>query len=283
MVAGRQVTVEVRCYNHRFKDVRVKLPRGWMSMEVPAEGMIRSWLGRGRAECSVRSVTGTTNVGAPVLDLDCAREYLRVYRQLSEEVGKETGAEEAPGLGLIACAEGVVVFGEALDDTDAAWSDLGPLLSEALEGASRMREAEGAELGREITSRLSVMEKIRDDVRANVPEENRLLAERMAERVRTLADGVEVSEDRLAQEMAVMAERMDVTEELTRFDSHLVQFRAIMKRGEPIGRELDFLLQEMNREVNTLSSKMHSASIVNRAVSLKAEIEKIREQVQNVE
>ena len=282
-VAGRQITIEVRCHNHRFKDVRVKLPRGWMALEVPTEKLIRNWLGRGRAECSVRSASGSSSIGIPRLDQNCAGEYLRTYQELADLVKEQTGESQTIPLSLVAQAEGVVVFGEGLGDQDSGWSQLEELLQVALGEAARMRLAEGQELAREFDLRLSEIEKLHQEIQKMIPQESESLRERTSERIQTLSGQVEVSQERLAQEMAILSERMDVTEEVTRLESHVVQFRKLMTRKEPVGRELDFLLQEMNREVNTLSSKMHSPVIVTRAVALKAEIEKVREQIQNVE
>lgn len=278
-VAGREVTVEVRCYNHRFKDVRVKLPRGWTALEVPVENLARGWMGRGRVECMVRAASGAPGVGKPQLDMKCAREYLQAYQELAQQMS----SGEEPSLTLVARSEGVVVFREDLEDADKAWEELETLIDRALLAADQMRLSEGRELAKEIDLRLSEMDRIRKDIEAEVPGEQKAIAERMAERVRALAGKVEVSEERLAQEVAVLSERMDVTEELARLDSHVAQFGKLIQKDEPVGRELDFLLQEMNREANTLSSKIHSAPVVALAVSLKAEIEKIREQIQNVE
>jgi len=278
-VAGREVTIEVRCYNHRFKDVRVKLPRGWTALEVPVENLARGWMGRGRVECMVRAASGAPGVGKPQLDMKCAREYLAAYQELAQNMS----SGEEPSLTLVARSEGVVVFREDLEDADKAWEELETLIDRALLAADQMRLTEGRELAKEIDLRLSEMDRIRKEIEAEVPGEQQAIAERMAERVRALAGKVEVSEDRLAQEVAVLSERMDVTEELARLDSHVVQFGKLIQKDEPVGRELDFLLQEMNREANTLSAKIHSAPVVALAVSLKAEIEKIREQIQNVE
>ena len=278
-VAGREVTVEVRCYNHRFKDVRVKLPRGWTALEVPVESLTRGWMGRGRVECTIRAASGATGVGKPNLDLECAREYLQAYKDLA----KEMGSNEEPSLTLVARSEGVVIFREDLENTDQAWEELEILIDRALLAADQMRMSEGRELTKEIDIRLAEVDRIRKEIEAQVPGEQKAIAERMSDRVRILAGKVEVSEDRLAQEVAVLGERMDVTEELARLDSHVVQFGKLIQKDEPVGRELDFLLQEMNREANTLSAKIHSAPVVALAVSLKAEIEKIREQIQNVE
>jgi uncharacterized protein (TIGR00255 family) len=282
-VAQHTVTVEVRCTNHRYKDLRLHFPRGWMALEVPAENLIRAWVGRGRVECALRSGSGASTIGSPQIDWDNAQEYIRLYRQLAQHMEKELGHADPLRLDLIARSEGVVVFGEGLSDLEAAWGALKTLMEAALKDCDRMRTNEGTELWRELEKRLASIQALMVRLHEVIPEEGRELYQRTTERVRQLAGQTEVTEERLVQEIAVMAERMDVTEELTRLESHLNQCRNLLKRSEPIGREFDFLLQEMNREANTLCSKMHSAEIMRLGVSLKAEIEKMREQVQNVE
>ena len=282
-VAGKNVTVELRCYNHRFKDIKLRLAHGWTALEVPAEKLIRNWLGRGRVECQVRSTSGFAALASPSVNLEAAADYLRLFEQLADELDNKTGVSQKPSLEMLARAEGVVVLDEALADPDAAWQELGALIGQALEEADRMRCAEGERLGIEIENKLERLAELAAEVRQKLPPENQAIFERLRERVQTLAGQVEVQPERLAQEVAVLADRMDVTEELDRVDSHLDQFKKSMSRSDPVGRELDFLLQELNREANTLSSKTRSVEIVGLAVAFKAEVEKIREQVQNVE
>jgi uncharacterized protein (TIGR00255 family) len=283
MVSGRQVSVEIRCYNHRYKDVRMHLPRGWVGLEVTIDKLIRNWVGRGRVECSVHGGSGSANVGKPVLDLESAREYIKIYKQLAQEIDGQPDIKEVSQLSLLANSEGVVVFSEGLDEFDTAQKELTEIVRNALSAAAKMRTEEGKELEKEIQSRLGNIAGIVSELKNIVGSETDVLKERMIERINTLADNVEVDEERIAQEVAICAEKMDVTEELTRFDSHIVQYEKLIKKQEPIGREMDFLLQEMNRETNTIGSKLHSALVTEQVVSLKAEIEKIREQIQNVE
>ena len=244
-------------------------------MEV--ERLIRERIGRGRVECSVRAPGSGPEQGVPVLDeeraLQLHREYLRVAELL--------GLDEKPGLSLVASAEGVIGYRPDEVDTEQVRDGLQPLLGTALDAATAMRLAEGGQLLKVIEDHLETLEGLLSDIRSAIPEEQRALHERTVLRIRALA--AEVSEERLVQELAILAERADVTEELSRLTSHLIQFRALLGRDGSIGRELDFLLQEMNREVNTLCSKLHSAPVVRQAVAAKAELEKIREQIQNVE
>jgi uncharacterized protein (TIGR00255 family) len=282
-VAGRDVTVELRCYNHRFKDIKLRLSRGWTALEVPAEKLISAWLGRGRVECQVRSARGSAGLAVPELNMEATERYLKLYGKLAREIETETGVSQKLSLEIMAHSEGVIVMDEELGDPESSWNDLESLIKEALDQAQQMRRAEGERLAAEIDKRLKGVADLAAEIRALLPAENQALFERMSERVKTLADQVEVTKERLAQEVAILAERMDVTEELDRMSSHLAQFEKLMSRSDPVGRELDFLLQELNREVNTLSSKTRSTKVVALAVTLKAEIEKIREQIQNVE
>jgi uncharacterized protein (TIGR00255 family) len=176
-----------------------------------------------------------------------------------------------------------MLLGEIVEDIDAAWGELSLLIEFAMTEVNRMRVAEGEELTVEVQRHIEGCGHIIQQLRGIIPQEQMQLTERTIQRVRLLAGQVEISQERIAQEIGLLAERMDVTEELARLDSHLVQFGKFASSQKPIGRELDFLLQEMMREVNTLLSKMHAATVVNLGVSLKAEIEKIREQIQNLE
>lgn len=280
---GQSITVEVRCYNHRFKDIRLKLPKGWLSLEVPTENRIRDWMGRGRVECFVRSSTGGGLVGKPVLNPHIAQEYLQLYRELSRAISSQESPSFEPTLDILARSEGVIEFVEAVADTAQAWREWQPILDESLRTAEKMRGDEGHKLAEEVGFRLKETARLLEELRGAVPEELRLLQGRTEERIRALTAQVELTEDRLIQELAVLSERMDVTEELARMDSHLVQFGEFCGKSEPVGRELDFLLQEMNREINTIASKVRSAPIVRLTVDLKAEVERIREQIQNIE
>jgi uncharacterized protein (TIGR00255 family) len=276
---GLGLCVELRSVNHRYTDVRLGLPREWLALEVEVERRIRQGIGRGRVECSVRLGAGAGEVDQPILDAARARHVHQLYLDMARELG----LEERPTLGLIARTEGVLAARAVPSDPEVVRVVLLPLLEAALVALEQMRTHEGEALRREIEGLLAEVARTMAEVRAGLPAESRAAAERFAERLRTLLAGAELPEERIAQELALCAERADVTEELARMDAHLIHFRDMLARGGPVGRELDFLLQEMNREVNTLCSKFHAPDVVRLAVSVKACLERIREQVQNVE
>lgn len=278
-VAGRDCTVEIRCLNHRYTDVRLSIPRQWLALEVDVEKRIRDFIGRGRIECSVRFNGASSDTGVAVLDETRARQVYETFVKL----GDLLGIEEKPSLGLVARAEGVIVFPPEAEDIQVVRRDLMGLIDSALNAADGMRQKEGARLAQVVLEHLEQLDSLVKSIKKDIPGEQRLMNERTSERIRSMAADAEVSDDRLAQELAILTERADVTEELSRLEIHRKQFSDLLEKSTPVGRELDFLMQEMNREVNTLSSKFRSALVVNNAVSAKAELEKIREQIQNIE
>ncbi len=278
LVAGMEITVELRSLNHRYRDFRLQMPHNWAALEVPVENFLRQRIERGRVECVVRFDQGDVQ-GELQLNLERARQYAHIYQKVVAEIG---GAGE-PDLAWLLSAEGVINIQDLPKDVGQAQVDLESLMSTALDALDRMREQEGSKLRTELLNRLKHIEDVDAQIRQAVPAESQALSARSAERIRALAGDAEVSEERLAAELAVLAERTDVTEELVRFKSHLEHFAKLLDQTGAVGRELDFLLQEMNREVNTFSAKIRSAPLVRLAVALKSELEKMREQVQNVE
>lgn len=281
-VAGFEVEIQVRCLNHRYREVRVTVPPGLGEIEIPLWRKVHAWIERGRADCTVRVTPGGGSPLKPRLDEVVARQYLEAYRQLAQVVWKETGREEVPTLSMLVAAEGVVTNEAPHVEFDRLWSEFEAVLAGALEQADRMRRDEGARLEKVLRKQHERIAELAGKLRAMAPAEGKALAERAAERIAQLSASAEIDQQRLAQEMAILAERCDVTEELDRISSHLVQWRKFLDSEQPVGRKMDFLMQEFNREVNTLASKSQSASMNGLAVELKAEIEKAREQIQNI-
>jgi uncharacterized protein (TIGR00255 family) len=272
------VDVEVRSVNHKFCEVKVRLPRELAALELDAARLVKERLARGGVDVSIRRA-GPAGGLAPRVDLALAEAYARAFDELRARLGLAVG----PTLADVAGAEGVLRLEEPALDLEAARTALRDALGDALDALLAMRAREGEALARDLAGRLDAVEGLVARAAALVPQTVEHHRTRLAERVQELTRGVPLDPARLAQEVAVLADRTDVTEEVTRLRSHLAQARALLGGGEPAGRKLDFLVQEMHREVNTIGSKSQSAEIAAIVVIAKAEVERMREQVQNVE
>ena len=276
---GRTWVAEVRTVNHRFLDQRVVLPRLFGALEEPVKKLVAASLDRGRVDCTFSLQGMTTSQPQLVVNDSVARQYHRCLRQL---IG-DYGLRPEIGLADMLTLRDVITLEEPRPDMEAEWGLIRIALTSALRECDRMREEEGRAMQVDLLDRLGKFEAIVARITDRLPE---LLALRQAElrqRVGRLLDGVDLDPVRLAQETAILADKSDVTEEVIRLGSHIAQFRAFLASDEPVGRRLDFLLQEFLREVNTLSSKIANADIAHLGVEMKNEIEKLREQVQNIE
>jgi uncharacterized protein (TIGR00255 family) len=276
--AGEELEIEIRSVNHKFAEVKVRVPRELAALELDAARLVKERLARGGIDVTVRR-PGPAGGLAPRVDAALAESYARAFGEIRARLG-------LPGevtLADVLQAEGVVRLDERAVDLDAAREALRRALAQALDALVEMRAREGAALARDLAARLDGVEALVGRVAALVPQAVEHHRARLAERVQELARGVAVDPARLAQEVALLADRTDVSEEITRLHSHVAQVRALLAVAEPAGRKLDFLVQEMHREVNTIGSKSQSAEIAAHVVTLKAEVERMREQVQNVE
>ena len=270
--------IEIRGVNHRFLDVRVRVPRELGELAGFVEQVARERLTRGRYEVALR-VDGAA-LGAPVLDLQRARAVYKAFMELRDELAP--GAEVP--LSLLGAIPDLFVssFERELEFVRAA-------TRKAFETATfeldEMRTREGAALGGDLVRRLQRIRQLARDIEGRSPGVLDAHRRRLRERADRLRMAVEIDVDaaRLEQEVAMFAERCDISEELTRLESHCAQLAALLGSDEAIGRRLDFLLQEMAREANTVGAKSPDAQISHGIVEIKAEIERMREQVQNVE
>jgi uncharacterized protein (TIGR00255 family) len=275
--AGK-LAIEIRGVNHRFLDVRVRVPRELGDLASFVEQVARERLTRGRYEVAVR-VDGVA-LGAPVLDRDRARSAFKALTELRDEL--------APGsdvpLSLLGAIPDLFVSSveREIDLVRDATRRAFDAATRALDG---MRLQEGRALGEDLVRRMEHVRKLSGEVAKRAPDVLEAHRKRLRERADRLRASTEVEVDpgRLEQELAMFAERSDVCEELTRLESHCAQFAGLLSSDEAIGRRLDFLLQEMAREANTVGAKSPDAAIAHAIVEVKAEIERMREQVQNVE
>jgi uncharacterized protein (TIGR00255 family) len=281
-VGGRRATVEIRAVNHRFFDLKLRAPWFDAAVEDQVTQAVRRRVQRGSFTVTLRE-EGAMGASAVRVDLATAVSVAKALDELRRALGHPV-SEPIP-LSLIASQTGVLQVGEPGDQSEQRWVGLQPAVEGALDQLIGMREREGAALARDLKERLERLEVFARDVErlaASAPEEwRRRLTERLGKLI--TAAHAQVEEGRLYAEVAIMADRLDVTEEIVRLRSHVGQAAALLDQDEAVGRRLDFLVQELGREVNTIGSKSQSAEIARRVVEAKAELEKIREQVQNVE
>jgi uncharacterized protein (TIGR00255 family) len=272
--AGRRATVEVRAVNHRFLDLKLRGASVPPAVEEQIAARVRAAVDRGAVTVSVH-VASPEGEAAARVDPAAARRAHDALAQLAAELGVP-----GPDLALVLAQPGVVVFAEPPGDAEPP---VAAALDAALAQLDGMRIAEGQALAAELRARLDDLAALRGAIAglcAAVPGQ---IARRLTERVRRLVDDDELDPGRLAQEIALLADRADVTEELVRLASHLDQARALLDAPGAVGRRLDFLVQEIGRELNTIGSKSAAAEISSAVVDAKAALEKIREQAQNVE
>lgn len=272
-------TVEIRSVNHRYGEVSVRVPRGFMSLENEVKRLVSSVMKRGKIDVIVQWEEATTPDTIPQIDHAAAKGYREAFSRLADELQL---ARQIP-LTLIIAQKGVMK--DAVNSIDEA--ELQPLLISAVQSAvtaiDAMRTREGDALAIDLQERRRQVTEWIENISSRVPLVVAEYRQKLKTRLDLLLDGVEMDETRLAQEIALMADRSDITEELVRLASHFSQFDDALRMPEPVGRKLDFLMQEMNREVNTIGSKSNDVEITTLVIRIKAEMEKMREQVQNVE
>jgi uncharacterized protein (TIGR00255 family) len=278
---GARITLiaEVRSVNHRFLETSLKLPRGLASHEPDVRRLIQGRLVRGRVDMTL-ILRRTAGAAASVrTDVALGLEYVRGAHALGEAAGVVADLSVADLLRL----PGVVTVEEAEGDDGESAVLLKTAATEALEELCRMRQTEGAALARDLGSHSDALTDWVRGVEGLLPAALGRIRSRLRDRVQTILDETPADPGRLAQEVATWAARSDVAEELARLGSHVAQFRALLVEGGAVGRQLDFLTQELHREVNTIASKADDAELVARVLEARTLVERIREQVQNVE
>lgn len=273
------VTVEVRSVNHRFLEVACRLPRSLAQLEETFKKAVQQRCTRGRVDMTVTLQGGKGRAGTVSLDQPLAKQYHQMLRALKKSL-KLSGAID---IALIAGLRDVISVSDQPSEDPKLAKLVQKLGFQALDDLEGMRKREGIALAKDMQSRIQTIRERRTAVAARSPKLVQETFERMKARVEKLLGTEPPDIPRLHQELALYADRGDITEELVRLDSHMIQFEQTLNRAESVGKTLDFLLQEMGREVNTIGSKANDAEIAGHVVQMKAELERIREQVQNVE
>ncbi len=276
---GRRWTVEIRCVNHRYLDLKIKLPKGYAGLEEKVRKCLTAVLVRGRVDVAL-AVSGDFS---DLQEIEANHNLALTYRDAIAKLADQLDLDNDVSLLRLVAYPDVLVLTQRAEDLAEVWPPMELALQEALTTCDRMRSEEGDAMAVDLQERLSQFAGVVAKIEARIPE---LLLEREAklkERLEKLLGNVQLDPQRLAQEVAILSDKTDVTEEIVRLGSHISQFRAFLESEEATGRKIDFLLQEFLREVNTMASKINDADIAHLTVDLKAELEKMREQIQNIE
>ncbi len=278
--ADLTVTVEVRTYNSRHLDMVLRIPQDYQPLEDRMRAAVNQNIARGRVELKLKARDASEAATQLEINMDKARAYHTVLEQLIDtfHLMSDVSVEQ------LAASDGVIRSAEREKDLEADWRVIEVALHSALEQIVVMRTSEGDFTERDITQRLGFIESELDRIEAQAVDLVPLYQQKLKERIAALTNGVvDLDPARIAQEAALLADRSDISEEIVRARSHIGQFRAIVATPEPAGRKLNFLLQEFNREFNTMGSKVGNAGVAHQIVVIKSELEKMREQVQNIE
>ena len=278
---GAEATVEMRSVNNRYCDVSVRLPRALAEREADVQAQVKAAFARGRITVQVQLEQSSDAALSIQVDEDAARAYALLLEHLREAAGFEEPVR----------LEHLLRFSDVFTTPDedeagadeAAWEAVQAALEEATEALRAMRRQEGEALRTDLLARADAIEAALEQVEARAPDRVTEARQKLHDRLQDLLESPRLNEDRLELEITLLADKLDVTEEGVRLRSHLALFREALGSDEPVGRKLNFLAQEMGREINTIGSKANDAEIAHLAVEMKEELEKIREQVQNVE
>lgn len=273
------LVIEVRSVNHRYLDVALRYPRLYAPLEQRIKQRISAYVSRGRIDLKIAQQDSADEGRAVALDHALAQQYYQALQRLQDDL-------QVPGtidLAMLVSLREIFKIEEATVDIESAWELLAPGLDAALAALQAMRVQEGAFLCADFRARLQTMSQHIDVIRQRAPLVVTEYQQRLQQRIAELFQNVTVDADRLAQETVMFAERSDITEELVRLEAHIQAVTQLFEAEEQIGRKIEFLVQEMHREVNTIGSKSNDTIIAHSVVALKSELERVREQIQNIE
>ncbi len=275
----RNITVEVRSVNNRYLDCSVKLPRMYGFAEDAIKGRVQKAISRGKVDVFVSVDASAADVAKVSVNRELAASYVTALQELAEVCGIETKVTPEQ----LSRFPDVLTVTKEDEDLETVTADLCQVLDEALESYNAMRAVEGKKLAEDIGSRLNTIEILTGEVEQRSPETVTEYRQKLTARMQEVLQTANIDEQRILTEAAIYADKIAVDEETVRLRSHVAQLRTMLESDDPMGRKMDFLIQEVNREANTTGSKCNDVAIARVVVNLKAEVEKIREQVQNVE
>ena len=281
-LSNRDITVEVRSVNNRYLDCTVKLPRAYIFAEDAIKGRVQKVISRGKVDVFVTIDSTGADEEVVVVNEGLARSYLEALRKLYEIDGGNYLQKQSYATDLARIPD-VLTVTKAEEDLESVGADICEVLDEALASYNQMRATEGKKLAEDIGGRLTTIETLTGKVEERSPATVRQSREKLTARMQEVLQSTTIDESRILTEAAIYADKIAVDEETVRLRSHVSQLRDMLLSDEPMGRKMDFLIQEVNRESNTIGSKCNDVAIARDVVALKAEVEKIREQVQNIE
>lgn len=279
VIGNKEITVEIRSVNHRFLEYSSRVPRAYSYLEEKLKNLVKASVSRGKVDVtlSIQTISGTD--AQVVINHDLARSYLNALQELSEDLQVKNDIT----VSQLAHFSDIFSVIRVEEDEEQVWEAVSQTAQEAIGNFVQMRLVEGMKMQQDLLYRLDLIEKMVAKVEELSPKTVENYTKRLYAKLQEVLQNNAVDEQRIITEAAIFAERIAVAEETVRLDSHIHQFREILKSNEPVGRKLDFLVQELNRETNTIGSKAQDLEIARVVVDLKSEIEKIREQIQNIE
>ena len=276
---GRDITVEVRSVNNRYLDCTVKMPRSYVFAEDSIKTRVQKAISRGKVDVFVTIDTTAADVTVVTVNEALANGYYHALKQLKDAFALE--GEITPV--ALAKFPDVLTVSRAEEDLEAVAADIGQVVDQALQAYNEMRAVEGQRLAEDIAGRVATIETAVAKVEERSPQTVAEYRARLSNKMAEVLQSTTIDESRILMEAAIFADKVAVDEETVRLRSHIAQLRNMLQGSDPVGRKLDFLIQEVNRECNTIGSKCNDLTIAQDVVDMKAEVEKIREQVQNIE
>ncbi len=276
---GRDITVEIKSVNSRYFEYSSRMPRAFSFLDDKLKKLVNETISRGKTELALTVVNIDTPEATISVNMELAKNYLDAINEMSETLGVKNDVSA----GMLTRFPDVFTTRQAQVDEEALWQDIRAVAQAAVENFVAMRAAEGEKLKADVLSRLATIENTVTEIEKTSAERVEKYTERLYAKLKTLLEDTNIDDSRILTEAAIFGDKTAIDEETVRLRSHIRQYRDILELNEPVGRKLDFLTQELNRETNTIGSKAQDLSITRMVVDTKAEIEKIREQIQNIE
>ncbi len=276
---GQTSSVDIKSVNHRFLDVAVKTPKFLVPLETEIKRTVAASLARGKVEISIKVNSSENSVSCIALNKEALKNVYEMLEQIKNmlSVPGEISLQD-----IMALKDFIFEYKDSCSDLSRFWESIKTAIDSALENLEEMQRAEGSEIEKDILQRLDIIKRTVEEIEDIYPSALKLRQNNLVQRVKTLCRDIEIDENRLYLEIAVMADKSDITEEIVRIKAHIKQFLSFFETSDPSGRKFDFLVQELNREINTVGAKASNAEISHKVVIIKNELERVREQIQNI-